>query len=72
MSAVIFLVSAEYNMATTYIVGRVEAGEFGVAIAYSSALIVFMLVVILGIDRLVGERKLGRREAMGDYVVAPG
>ena len=29
VSAVIFLVSAEYNLATTYIVGRVEAGELG-------------------------------------------
>ena len=39
VSAIIFLVSAEYNMATAYIVGRVEAGEFGLAIAYSSMLI---------------------------------
>ena len=46
VSAVIFLVTAEYNMATTYIVGRVEAGEFGLAIAYSSVLIVVMLVAI--------------------------
>ena len=30
VSAVIFLVSAEYNMATAYIVGRAEAGELGV------------------------------------------
>ncbi len=28
VSAVIFLVSARHNMATAYIVGRVEAGEF--------------------------------------------
>ena len=47
VSAVIFLVSAQYNMATTYIVGRVEAGEFGLAIAYSSVLIVVMLVAIV-------------------------
>jgi iron(III) transport system permease protein len=62
---VIFLVSAEYNMATTYIVGRVEAGEFGLAIAYSCVLILVMLVAILAIQGLVGERRLGRR------VVAP-
>ena len=48
-------------MATTYIVGRVEAGEFGLAIAYSSVLIVVMLIAILLIQLLVGERKLGRR-----------
>ena len=29
VSAVIFLVSAKYNMATTYIVGRAEVGEYG-------------------------------------------
>ncbi|MBS7803159.1 iron ABC transporter permease [Rhizobiales bacterium TNE-4] len=61
VSAVIFLVSAKYNMATTYIVGRVEAGEFGIAIAYSAMLIVFMLIVILLIQLAVGERRLGRR-----------
>ncbi len=68
VSAVIFLVSAKYNMATTYIVGRVEAGEFGLAIAYSSALIVVMLVVILGIEAAVGQRRLGRRMS-GPYAV---
>jgi iron(III) transport system permease protein len=63
VSAVIFLVSARYNLATAYIVGRVEAGEFGLAIAYSSVLIVVMLAAILLIQWLVGERRLGRRAA---------
>jgi len=63
VSAVIFLVTAEYNMATTYIVGRVEAGEFGLAIAYSTVLIVVMLVAIVAIQLAVGERRLGRRSA---------
>ena len=61
VSAVIFLVSAEYNLATVYIVGRVEAGEFGLAIAYSSVLILIMLTAVLLIQLLVGERRLGRR-----------
>ncbi|KAB2851046.1 MAG: iron ABC transporter permease [Hyphomicrobiaceae bacterium] len=61
VSAVIFLVTAEYNMATAYIVGRVEAGEFGLAIAYSAVLIVVMLLAILLIQLMVGERRLGRR-----------
>ncbi len=60
ISAVIFLVSAEYNMATSYIVGLVENGEYGVAIAYSSMLIVVMIVVISGFQLLVGERRLRR------------
>lgn len=63
VSAVIFLVTAEYNMATTYIVGRVEAGEFGLAIAYSTVLIFVMLLAIVMIQLAVGERRLGRRSA---------
>jgi iron(III) transport system permease protein len=61
VSAIIFLVSAEYNMATAYIVGRVEAGEFGLAIAYSSILILIMLLAVLLIQLVVGQRRLGRR-----------
>jgi iron(III) transport system permease protein len=60
ISAVIFLVSAEYNMATAYIVGLVENGSYGVAIAYSSVLIVVMVVVIGGFQVAVGERRLRR------------
>lgn len=61
LSAVIFLVSSKYNLATAYIVGRVEAGEFGIAIAYSATLILLMLVLILLLQVAVGERRLGRR-----------
>ena len=63
ISAVIFLVSAKYNMATAYIVGLVENGQYGVAIAYSSILIVVMITVIGGFQLLVGERRLRRRPA---------
>lgn len=62
VSAVIFLVSAKYNMATSYIVGLVENGEFGVAIAYSSVLIVVMVCVIVVFQLLVGERRLRRAD----------
>jgi iron(III) transport system permease protein len=61
VSAVIFLVSAEHNLATAYIAGRVEAGEFPLAIAYATVLIGIMLAGILAIQALVGERRLGRR-----------
>ncbi|MFV0301368.1 MAG: ABC transporter permease, partial [Paracoccus sp. (in: a-proteobacteria)] len=61
ISAVIFLVSAKYNMATAYIVGLVENGQYGVAIAYSSVLILVMIAVIGGFQLLVGERRLRRR-----------
>ena len=49
VSAVIFLVSACHHLATVCIVGRVEAGEMALAIAYSTALILIMLVAVLGI-----------------------
>ena len=61
LSAVIFLVSAQYEWATTYIINRVINGDYGVAIAYCSVLIVLMLAVIGLIQHLVGERRLGRR-----------
>lgn len=60
VSAVIFLVSAKYNMATSYIVGLVENGEYGVAIAYSSMLIFVMIAIIAGFQLAVGERRLRR------------
>jgi iron(III) transport system permease protein len=63
LSAVIFLVSAEYEWATTYIINRVINGDYGVAIAYCSVLIVLMVAAILVIQRVVGVRQLGRRPA---------
>lgn len=69
VSAVIFLVSAQHNMATAYIVGRAEAGEFGLAIAYSSALIAIMLGAIALIQLMVGERRLGRRTLASELAI---
>jgi iron(III) transport system permease protein len=65
ISAVIFLVSANYDMATSYIIGRVENGDYGLAIAYCSVLIVLMVAVILLIQWAVGQRRMGRRPATG-------
>jgi iron(III) transport system permease protein len=62
ISAVIFLVSADYDMATSYILGRVEFGDYGLAIAYSSVLILVMLGAIALIQFTVGKRELGRRD----------
>ncbi len=69
ISAVVFLVSAQYNMATSYIVGLVENGEYGVAIAYSSTLIIVMVAVIVGFQFLVGERRLRRENRIA--IAAP-
>ena len=66
VSAVIFLVTAENELATTYIIGRVGNGDYGVALAYCTVLIVLMSAAIALIQFVVGERKLGRRKA-GPY-----
>ena len=63
ISAVIFLVSAEYNMATSYIIGRVENNDYGLAIAYSTTLIIVMLLVVALMQFIVGRTKVGRRQA---------
>ena len=63
VSAVIFLVTAENELATTYIIGRVGNGDYGVALAYCTVLILLMSAVTALIQLVVGERKLGRRKA---------
>jgi iron(III) transport system permease protein len=60
VSAVIFLVSADYDLATTYILGRVESGAYGPAIAYCSVLIALMSAVIIALQRAVGRVAIGR------------
>ncbi|MCR9110710.1 iron ABC transporter permease [Marivita sp. XM-24bin2] len=61
ISAVIFLVSAKYDMATSYIIGRVENNDYGLAIAYSTTLIFVMLTAVGLLQLLVGRVKIGRR-----------
>ena len=57
ISAVIFLVSAKYDMATSYIIGRVENNDYGLAIAYSTTLIFVMLLAVGLLQLLVGRQK---------------
>ncbi|WP_246675717.1 iron ABC transporter permease [Mesorhizobium sp. B1-1-4] len=71
VSAVIFLATGRFNLATVYIVGRADVGEYGIAIVYSAVLIVVMMIILIGIQLLVGERRLGRRRAEAQAVVAP-
>jgi iron(III) transport system permease protein len=63
VSAVIFLATAKYNLSTVYIINRVEAGEYPLAIVYSTVLMLFMLAVLLIMQKLIGEARLGRRAA---------
>ena len=65
ISAVIFLTSPRFDMATVNIVGRAEVGEYGYATAYASVLIVLMVLAVGLIRLLVGRREVSRREAIG-------
>jgi iron(III) transport system permease protein len=53
-------------MATVFIINRAINGDYGIAIAYSTALIVLMMLAIGLIQLVVGERKIGRRSAAPD------
>ncbi|PWC13554.1 iron ABC transporter permease [Brenneria roseae subsp. americana] len=63
VSAIIFLVTPDTRVATSYILNRVEDGEYGMAIAYGSILIVVMLAIIFLFDYLVGEARVSRSKA---------
>ncbi|MDM1545574.1 iron ABC transporter permease [Ignatzschineria indica] len=63
VSAIIFLVTPDTRVATAYILNRVEDGEYGIAIAYGSILIVVMMAIILIFDYLVGESRTQRSAA---------
>ena len=58
MSAIIFLVTPNTQVATAYILNRVEDGDYGMAVAYGSTLIVVMMLVILGFNKLIDRKGL--------------
>nr|WP_314401337.1 iron ABC transporter permease [uncultured Aggregatibacter sp.] len=60
ISAIIFLVTPSTRVATSFILNRVEDGDYGLAVAYGASLIVIMMLVIGLFGRWVGETKLGR------------
>lgn len=61
MSAIIFLVSARYNLVTASILSQVESGRLGVASAYCTVLIIIMILALLLLNLIVkmfgGEEK---------------
>ena len=66
ISAVVFLTSPRFDMATVNIVGRAEVGEYGYASAYASVLIVLMVCAVLLIRALVGRRRQSARQELAD------
>ena len=64
VSAIIFLVTADTRVATAYILNRVEDGEYGVAIAYGSILIIVMMAIYFySLDWIVGDTRISRSKA---------
>lgn len=61
VSAVIFLATAGTNVATTYILSRVESGDTGVAVAYGSVLILTMLIFTLTVQLVTGRSRIDRQ-----------
>lgn len=61
VSAVIFLATAGTNVATTYILSRVESGDTGIAVAYGSILILTMLVFTLTVEVITGRSRVERQ-----------
>jgi iron(III) transport system permease protein len=61
VSAVIFLATAGTNVATTYILSRVESGDTGIAVAYGSVLILTMLLFTLMVEMFTGRSRIERQ-----------
>ncbi|WP_458094252.1 ABC transporter permease [Roseomonas sp. WA12] len=71
ISAVIFLVTADTELATVFIVNRVINGDYGLAIAVAVVLIALMIVMLGLAQLLVGRRQIGRRTTVA-LPVQPG
>jgi iron(III) transport system permease protein len=61
VSAVIFLATAGTDVATTYILSRVESGDTGVAVAYGSVLILTMLIFTLLVQLVTGRARTDKQ-----------
>ncbi len=61
VSAVIFLATAGTDVATTYILSRVESGDTGVAVAYGSVLILTMLIFTFLVQLFTGRSRTDRQ-----------
>ena len=62
ISAVIFLVSARYNLLTISVLDQVEVGKLGVASAFSTILIIIVYVAIMLISRTLNYLGMGSKD----------
>lgn len=60
VSAVVFLVSADHDLATTYLIGLISNGSYGPALAYAGVLVVALFIVVVSLEGALraGERRL--------------
>ena len=61
ISAIIFLVTPSTRVATSFILNRVEDGDYGLAVAYGASLIVIMMLIIGVFSRWIGNTPLPQR-----------
>ena len=61
LGAVIFLVTAETDVGTTYILAQVEDGNYGISVAYGTVLIMTMLAATILINLMVGKSRVERQ-----------
>lgn len=50
VSAVVFLVSADHDLATTYLIGLISNGSYGPALAYAGVLVVVLFIVVVSLE----------------------
>ena len=65
VSAVIFLVSASYQLLTVSIMSQVDVGRIGVAAAYSTLLIIIVLLVTGALKFFLGKMGINTSEING-------
>ncbi len=60
VSAVVFLVSADHDLATTYLIGLISNGSYGPALAYAGVLVVALFAIVVSLEGALraGERRL--------------
>jgi len=60
VSAVVFLVSADHDLATTYLIGLISNGSYGSALAYAGVLVVALFIIVVSLEGALraGERRL--------------
>lgn len=71
LSPVIFLVTAETELATTFIISRVGQGDYGVAFAYTTVFVALLAVFMAAANAWAAGQRLARDVRPSRYLRAP-